>query len=88
MDETHLYTKYKHKLLVAVLTDANNHVLPVAFALVDDEHQGSWRWFLSMLTEHVVRGRKGNFLLSDRHSGLLAVVPSFPDFNPPNGVYR
>ncbi|KAL0290192.1 UNVERIFIED_CONTAM: hypothetical protein Sangu_2585000 [Sesamum angustifolium] len=33
VDGTHLYTKYKHKLLVAVTLDANQQVLPLAFAL-------------------------------------------------------
>ncbi|KAL0403800.1 UNVERIFIED_CONTAM: hypothetical protein Sradi_2020800 [Sesamum radiatum] len=33
---THLYTKYKHKLLVAVTLDANQQILPIAFALVDE----------------------------------------------------
>ena len=88
VDGTHLYTKYKHKLLVAVIVDANHHVVPVAFAIVDDEHQGSWAWFLSKITQHIVRGRKDNCLISDRHPGLLAVVHSFPEFNPPHGVYR
>ncbi|KAL0295318.1 UNVERIFIED_CONTAM: hypothetical protein Sangu_3201100 [Sesamum angustifolium] len=36
VDGTHLYTKYKHKLLVAVTLDANQQVLPLAFALLDE----------------------------------------------------
>ncbi|KAL2237561.1 UNVERIFIED_CONTAM: hypothetical protein Sindi_0947800 [Sesamum indicum] len=49
VDGTHLYTKYKHKMLVAVTLDANQQVLPLAFALVDEESLESWRWFLRML---------------------------------------
>ncbi|XP_073130798.1 uncharacterized protein [Henckelia pumila] len=37
VDGTHLYTKYKHKMLIAVTLDANNQVLPLAFAIVDEE---------------------------------------------------
>ena len=34
---THLYGKYKGKLLIAMATDANNEIFPLAFAVVDDE---------------------------------------------------
>ncbi|KAL0347373.1 UNVERIFIED_CONTAM: hypothetical protein Scaly_1753300 [Sesamum calycinum] len=54
VDGTHLYTKYKHKLLVAVTLDANQQVLPLAFALVDEESLASWRWFLQMLAKHLL----------------------------------
>ncbi|KAK4395744.1 hypothetical protein Sango_1728700 [Sesamum angolense] len=54
VDGTHLYTKYKHKLLVAVTLDANQQVLPLAFALVDKESLASWRWFLQLLAKHLL----------------------------------
>ncbi|KAI3448828.1 hypothetical protein Pfo_005493 [Paulownia fortunei] len=62
VDGTHLYTKYKHKLLIAVGIDANQQVLPLAFAVVDEEAFTSWRWFLHMLSMYVVRGIEGVFL--------------------------
>ena len=37
IDRTHLYGKYQGKLLVAMATDANNKVFPLAFAIVDSE---------------------------------------------------
>ena len=37
IDETYLYGKYKGKLLIAMATDANNEIFPLAFAVVDDE---------------------------------------------------
>ncbi|KAL0329333.1 UNVERIFIED_CONTAM: hypothetical protein Sradi_4920000 [Sesamum radiatum] len=37
VDGTHLYTKYKHKLLIAAAMDGNQQVLPLAFAIVDEE---------------------------------------------------
>ncbi|KAL8549411.1 hypothetical protein ACS0TY_008300 [Phlomoides rotata] len=45
---THLYTKYKHKLLIANTLDANQKVISVAYAIVDDESFRSWHWFLSV----------------------------------------
>ncbi|KAI3448595.1 hypothetical protein Pfo_005260 [Paulownia fortunei] len=88
VDGTHLYTKYKHKLLIAVGIDANQQVLPLAFAVVDEETFTSWRWFLHMLSMYVVRGIEGVCLISDRHSGLLGAVQYIPDFTPPRGVHR
>ncbi|KAI3474605.1 hypothetical protein Pfo_029774 [Paulownia fortunei] len=88
VDGTHLYTKYKHKLLIAVGIDANQQVLPLAFAVVDEETFTSWRWFLHMLSMYVVRGIEGVCLISDRHSGLLEVIQYIPDFTPPRGVHR
>ncbi|KAL0403929.1 UNVERIFIED_CONTAM: hypothetical protein Sradi_2033700 [Sesamum radiatum] len=58
VDRTHLYTRYKHKLLVAVTLDANNQVLPLAFALVNEETLASWTWFLQMLAKHFLPGEE------------------------------
>ena len=35
IDNTHLYDKYKAKLLVAVSYDENNKVYPLCFAIVE-----------------------------------------------------
>ncbi|KAL0282522.1 UNVERIFIED_CONTAM: hypothetical protein Sradi_7258200 [Sesamum radiatum] len=61
VDGTHLYTRYKHKLLVAVTLDANNQVLPLAFALVDEETLASWTWFLQMLARHFLPNEDDRF---------------------------
>ncbi|XP_075515402.1 uncharacterized protein LOC142550045 [Primulina tabacum] len=88
VDGTHMYTKYKHKLLIAVNLDANNQVLPLAFALVDEENCESWHWFLSNVARHVTRGCSGVCLISDRHAGITSAVQDLPDFKPPRGVHR
>ncbi|KAK4406859.1 hypothetical protein Sango_0692400 [Sesamum angolense] len=43
VDGTHLYTKYKHKLLIAAAMNGNQQVLPLAFAIVDEETYPSWK---------------------------------------------
>ncbi|XP_065630262.1 uncharacterized protein LOC112010632 [Quercus suber] len=53
IDGTHLYGKYQGKLLVAMATDANNKVFPLAFAVVDCESGPSWRWFLQCLRDTI-----------------------------------
>ncbi|KAL0406898.1 UNVERIFIED_CONTAM: hypothetical protein Slati_4003700 [Sesamum latifolium] len=75
IDGTRLYTKYKHKLLVAVTMDANQQILPIAFALVDEESLASWRWFLEMLAKHLMLDDDDRIcLISDRHSGLINAI--------------
>ncbi|KAL0308096.1 UNVERIFIED_CONTAM: hypothetical protein Sangu_2993800 [Sesamum angustifolium] len=89
VDGTHLYTKYKHKLLVAVTLDANQQVLPLAFALVDEESLASWRWFLQMLAKHLLPNDDDRVcLISDRHSGLISAINYVPAFKFPRGVHR
>ena len=57
IDETHLCGKYRGVLLIAMTTNANNKVLPLAFAVVDKELGPSWGWFLEcprILIGHVI----------------------------------
>ena len=37
IDATHLYGKYKGKLLIAMATDGNNEIYPFVFAVVESE---------------------------------------------------
>ena len=39
IDATHLYGKYKGKLLIAMATDGNNEVYPLMFAIVESGEQ-------------------------------------------------
>ncbi|XP_073318108.1 uncharacterized protein [Primulina huaijiensis] len=88
IDGTHLYTKYKHKMLIAVTLDANNQVLPLPFAIVDEETSDFWKWFLENLGRHVVRGENCVCLISDRHKGIVRVAEDLPYFQSPYGVHR
>ncbi|XP_050255097.1 uncharacterized protein LOC126700989 [Quercus robur] len=44
IDATYLYGKYKGKLLIAMATDGNNEVYPLAFAIVKSESTETWGW--------------------------------------------
>ncbi|KAL0354046.1 UNVERIFIED_CONTAM: hypothetical protein Sangu_0985900, partial [Sesamum angustifolium] len=68
--------------------DGNQQVLPLAFAIVDEETYPSWKWFLQQLSRHVIRGRRRMCLISDRHGGLIKAVREGPDFVSPHGVHR
>ncbi|KAL0314915.1 UNVERIFIED_CONTAM: hypothetical protein Sangu_2335900 [Sesamum angustifolium] len=76
----------KHSTEAAM--DGNQQVLPLAFAVVDEETYPSWKWFLQQLSRHIIRGRRGMCLISDRHGGLIKAVREGPDFVSPHGVHR
>ena len=75
IDATHLYGKYKGKLLIAMATDANNEVYPLAFAIVESESKETWGWFLACL-KRFVTDWTNLCIISDRHLGIKA---SFDD---------
>ncbi|KAL9686761.1 hypothetical protein QQ045_031154 [Rhodiola kirilowii] len=81
IDGTHMYGKYNAKLLVAIGLDANNHILPLAFALVESENNSSWKWFMSCIREGqepkafhrvCVRHLQGNFMTKVKDEVLKA----------------
>ncbi|KAL9674930.1 hypothetical protein QQ045_003129 [Rhodiola kirilowii] len=86
IDGTQLYGKYHAKLLVACSLDANNGVLPVAFALAESENTSSWSWFMSCIREGVT-SRRGLCGISNRHRGIMATMNE-PQWSPPNAYHR
>jgi hypothetical protein len=71
IDGTFLTGQYRGTLLVAVASDANNQLLPIAYALVESETTEAWLWFLMCLKNGVVKARPGVCIISDRNQGLL-----------------
>ncbi|KAL0403351.1 UNVERIFIED_CONTAM: hypothetical protein Sradi_1975900 [Sesamum radiatum] len=49
-------------------------------------HLGSG--FLTLLSRHVIRGRRGVCLISDRHPGIIKAVREGSDFVSPHGAHR
>nr|XP_023884330.1 uncharacterized protein LOC111996582 [Quercus suber] len=80
IDGTHLYGKYRGVLLIAMATDANNKVLPLAFAVVDKESGPSWRWFLECLRNALgdVIADKDICIISNRHKGIQNAIANWP----------
>lgn len=74
MDGTFLCGKYKGTILSAIAADGNNQLLPVAFAIVENENTSSWLWFLDNIKQHVVRDRPNVCIITDRHAGLLSAL--------------
>lgn len=88
VDGTHLRGPYRGKLLVASSSDANNRVLPMAFALVDEESVRSWGWFLDCIRMHIIGNTHGICLISDRHAGLLSALEQRGEWQPPMAYHR
>ncbi|XP_038902305.1 uncharacterized protein LOC120088939 [Benincasa hispida] len=49
VDGSHLKGKYKGIMLVGVSMDGNNQVYPLVYAIVDNETDRPWKWFMSNL---------------------------------------
>ena len=73
IDRTHLYGKYKGKLLIGISIDTNGHIFPLVFVIVEEESQDSWSWFLTALRHHCTQ-RERICLISYRHAGINVVV--------------
>lgn len=69
LDSTPLYSKYRGKLLAATAADGNESVFPVAFAVVDEETNENWHWFLSELKSAVSTSRQITFV-ADFQKGI------------------
>ena len=89
IDATHLYGKYKGKLLIAMATDANNEVYPLAFAIVESKSKETWGWFLACL-KRFVTDRTNLCIIFDRHSGIKACFDdtSMTLLQPPQAHHR
>ncbi|XP_021748513.1 uncharacterized protein LOC110714318 [Chenopodium quinoa] len=73
IDGTHLYGKYKGTLLIAMDTDANFQLFPLAFAVVEGETGDAWEWFMLCIRQFVTQ-RKGLCVISDRHASILKTM--------------
>ncbi|PIA36754.1 hypothetical protein AQUCO_03200018v1 [Aquilegia coerulea] len=54
VDGTFLKGRYPGTILSVIAVDGNNHVFPLAFAVVMKEKNDSWDWFFTKLRDHVV----------------------------------
>ena len=66
--------------MIAMATDANQKVLPLAFAIVDKESRPSWGWFLECLKisiGHVIPD-EGICIISNRHIGIKSAIAKWP----------
>lgn len=56
------------ELLTAIGRDGNNHIFPIAWAVVNVENKYNWSWFIELLSEDLdIQGGVGVTLMSDQH---------------------
>jgi hypothetical protein len=81
LDGTHTRSRYNLTLLIAVGIDAEDRILPLAWALVPIENERWWGWFCQNLATAFEDDLPPNFvIISDRDKGLLNAVGSeLPD---------
>ena len=59
-------------ILLTMSVDANNHSVLLAWAIVESENEGSWRFFLSNLCAAIPEVDRPATIMSDRDKGLHA----------------
>ncbi|XP_076915741.1 uncharacterized protein LOC143575165 [Bidens hawaiensis] len=74
------FLKNHGQLLSAVGREANNHIFPVAWAVVSVENKKKWKWFLNLLPDDIeMEDGLGLTLISDQHKGIIeAIKDVFP----------
>ncbi|GJZ50104.1 MULE transposase domain-containing protein [Tanacetum coccineum] len=78
---------YKGKMLIVVIKDANNCILPVAYAIDDEETNQSWSWFLEQFKYYVAQDRR-LCVVSDRNRGIINAMINIEEWKEPMGYHR
>ncbi|XP_070049516.1 uncharacterized protein [Nicotiana tomentosiformis] len=65
----------KGQLLVAVSKNGNNHIFPIAWAIVECENSFTWTWFLKCVTHDLeLQDGRDLTIMYDMQKGLLKAV--------------
>ncbi|KAL4575286.1 hypothetical protein LXL04_022128 [Taraxacum kok-saghyz] len=75
------------KMLITVTKDANNNILPVAYAIVDEETTHSWCWFFYQFRHFVAEDRQ-LCVISDRHKGIIHAMENLDEWKEPFAYHR
>jgi hypothetical protein len=83
LDATHTKSKYRMMLLIATTIDANDNLLPFAWALVPTENVEWWTWFMGFVKEHFPWTNSEQMVfISDRDKGITSAINThFPEGN-------
>ena len=74
MDGTFLIEKYKWQILMTIRVCANNWILPMDVAFVENENFDSRLWFFRHLKVSVVGECPDVCIIHDRYVGLIKVI--------------
>lgn len=73
IDACFMSGRYQGRLLMACMYDAENQLLPLAFAIVEKESADNWGFFMRWLRLEVIGNNSFFCVISDRHLGIKAV---------------
>ena len=73
IDACFMSGRYKGRLLIACGYDADNHLLPLAFAIVEKENADNWGYFMKWLRREVIGIDRYMCVISDRHLAIKHV---------------
>ncbi|RYR25264.1 hypothetical protein Ahy_B02g058940 [Arachis hypogaea] len=75
LDGTFLKGYYPGQLLTAIGHDANNHIYPIAYAMVECECKDSWKWFLELLQQDLGDAAiNGINFMSDMQKVMVSIL--------------
>jgi len=74
IDGTFLTGKFEGIMLICIGTDAEDQLVPLAFAIVRKEDTDSWCWFLRLVRQVVIGLGCDVCVIFDRHVGILNTV--------------
>jgi hypothetical protein len=74
IDGTFLTGKYEGTMLIVIRIDVDRQLVPLAFAIMEKENNGSWSWFFCLVQRVVVGLGREVCVISDRHVRILNVV--------------
>jgi transposase-like protein len=66
--------KYEGAMFIAISIDVDHQLVPLSFAIVEKENNGSWGLFLRLVQRVVVGPEREICVISDIHVRILNVV--------------
>ena len=88
IDACFLSGRYEGRLLIACGYDAENQLLPIAFAIVQKEDADNWGFFLQWLRNEVLGVNRFVCVISDQHKGIKAALTVDYGWTPELFVHR
>jgi hypothetical protein len=79
VDETFLTGKYRGTLMIAVVVDPEQQLVPLAFALAESENDDSWSWFMRLVHINILGPTRQVCIISDWHHGLIKCASDHMD---------
>jgi hypothetical protein len=71
VDGTFLTGKYRGTLMMAVVIDPEQQLVPLAFALAESENDDSWSWFMRLVRINILGPTLQVCIISYQHHGLI-----------------